>query len=436
MNKSRREFLTDSTKFVAAASLPAILPSLLPGSGPGDKIVIGLIGANSQGNWDLLQALKQSGVVCGAICDIDDAVLSKRSGEIEKIQGKKPVLYKNHRKLLDDKNIDAVIIGTPDHWHCLQMTDACAAGKDVYIEKPLANSIRETDLMVQAVRKYNRIVQVGQQQRSGDHFNSAMTFIKEGNLGSLRKIQLWANFNYGIGQSQVPDEPVPAGVDFDRWLGPAAQRPFNRARFHGSWRMFWDYGGGLMTDWGVHLVDIALWAKEVTNMPLAVSAAGGNFSYADHAHETFDTMNVLYQMPDYTMSWENTAGIQTGPYGRSYGIAFIGNNGTLVIDRGSWDLYPESEDGKPKIPTMTKQVGHDSHELHVKNWLDCIRSRTEPNCPVEKGRMAAIYCHLGNIALRSNSRLQWNDAGRNFGQDATANSLITPSYRSPWKLPS
>jgi predicted dehydrogenase len=442
MTRSRREFLADSTKLLAATGIAGLVPPT-SASAPAtaahrsaaDTIVLGLIGARGQGMADLRQALKQPGVRCGALCDVDDAVLAERRADVEKIQGKAPVTYKDFRRLLENKDIDAVIIGTPDHWHCYQMIAACEAGKDVYVEKPLANSIRECDLMVAAARKYNKVVQVGQQQRSGDHWQSAMQLIKSGGMGDLRKTLVWANFNYGAGQAKVPDSPVPPGVDFDMWLGPAPARSFNKARFHGSWRMFWDYGGGLMTDWGVHLMDMALWAKGITALPLSVAASGGNDDFPDRAHETFDTLSVTYQLPDHNITWEHTAGIETGPWGRNYGLAFVGNDATLVIDRSSWDLFPESSGGKFRVPALPRQIGTDSHEAHVRNWIDCLRSRKEPNCPIETGRLAAIYTHMGNIALRTKSRLIWDEGGKNFGSNAAANALLAPSYRRPWTLP-
>ncbi|MEP7230295.1 MAG: Gfo/Idh/MocA family oxidoreductase [Ginsengibacter sp.] len=439
MTKSRRQFLSDTSKIIAATGISVLAPTASSlGSGktsPGDKIVLGLIGARGQGMADLRQALKQPGVECGAICDVDDAVLLERSADIEKIQGKQPRQYKDFRKLLDNKDIDAVMIGTPDHWHCYILIAACQAGKDVYVEKPLANSIGECDLMVKAVRKYNKIVQVGQQQRSGDHWKAAMDLIKAGKIGQFRKTNVWANFNYGVGQPKVPDEPVPGGVDFNMWLGPAPQRSFNKARFHGSWRMFWDYGGGLITDWGVHLMDMALWAKDISAGPLSVVATGGNFAYPDHAHETFDTMNVSWQMRDHTISWANTAGIESGPWGRNYGLAFIGNDASIVIDRSSFDFIPEMQNGQYKVPALPRQTGYDSHEVHVKNWIDCLRSRKDPVCPIEVGRLAALYTHMGNIALRTNSKVEWNEAGKDFGNNKAANELLMPSYRKPWKLP-
>jgi predicted dehydrogenase len=431
---TRRKFVQQSSLILAAGILPASLRSstILQSN---DRLNIALIGCRNMGFGILEQALKQPNVHCAALCDIDDSVLQQRSADIEKKTGKKPAAYKDFRKVLDNKDIDAVIIGTPDHWHCYIMVAACAAGKDVYVEKPMANSIGECDIMVKAARKYNRIVQIGQQQRSGSHWQNAVQHIKDGKIGQLRKIQVWANFNYGVGQPKIADEPVPAGVDFDMWLGPAPQRSFNRARFHGSWRMFWDYGGGLLTDWGVHLMDIALWAKEVDYAPLSVSASGANFSHPDRAHETFDTMSVSYQMKDHVINWEHVAGAQNGPWNKSYGLAFIGNDATLIANRDGWETVSEKDNGKNRLTEVPKQPGGEHHQQHVQNWIESIRSRKDPICTVEKGRMAALYCHMGNIAVRSKSQLEWNEAKRNFGNNTAANKLLLPTYRAPWKLP-
>lgn len=440
MSITRRNFLANTTKLVASTGLigltgaPLVSAAASKKTAAADKIVVALIGCKGMGFGDLENALKQPGVECGAICDIDDEILARRSADIVKLQGKAPLQYKDYRKLMENKDIQAVIIGTPDHWHCLPFIAACQAGKDIYVEKPLANSIAECDLMVKAARKYNRVVQVGQQQRSGAHWKTAMEFMNAGKIGDLRKVNIWANFNYGIGQPKAPDEAVPPGVDFDMWLGPAPKRSFNKTRFHGSWRMFWDYGGGLVTDWGVHLIDMALWVKGITQLPLGVTATGGNFSFKDHAHETFDTMSVSYQMKDYTINWEHTAGVQTGPYGKAYGLAFVGNDATLVINREGWELFPETEDGSYKVPAMPKQNGGENHEPHMKNFIECIKTRKDPACTIENGRLVAVYAHMANIALRTNSRLEWDET-KSFGNNKAANALITPVYRTPWSLP-
>jgi predicted dehydrogenase len=436
---NRRKFLEQSTQLsVAAGAFAQSIETRATNhvrKSANEKIVIGVIGCNNMGNGIMNHALNQPNVECAAICDIDTNIGNKRADEVMRKQGKRPQLYGDFRKLLENKDIDAVIIATPDHWHCLPMVEACRAGKDVYVEKPLANSIGECNVMVKAARRYNRVVQVGQQQRSGEHWQSAMQFIHSGGIGTLRKVHSWANFNYAIGSRIVPDEPVPAHIDFNQWLGPAPLRTYNRTRHHGSWRFFWDYGGGLMTDWGAHLLDIALWAKNIKTPPLSVAASGGNFYSPDFAHEAFDTLSVMYQLPDYTISWEQTAGTQNGPYGRSYGLAFIGNDATLVIDRGGWELFPEIDKGGYKVPAIPKRSGKETHEEHVKNWLECIRTRKETNCPIENGRLVALYAHAGNIALRTNSRLEWNEAAQSFGKNEAANALITPTYRAPWEFP-
>lgn len=440
MITTRRKFLSSTTKFAAAAGLTSLATGIghagRKKKAASDKIIVGLIGARNMGYGDLSNAIGEPDVECAAICDIDNRVLDERIDDIYKKTGKKPARYKDFRKLLEDKDIDAVIIGTPDHWHCLTMVYACQAGKDVYVEKPMANSIEECNIMVKAARKYSRVVQVGQQQRSGPHWIKIRDMIREGKIGQLRKVQIWANFNYGIGQPVVPDSPVPDGVDFDMWLGPAPERSFNRARFHGSWRMFWDYGGGLMTDWGVHLIDMALWPDNISEPPVAAMASGGNFAYPDHAHETFDTMSVSWQMKNYAINWEHTAGTQNGPYGRLYGLAFIGNDATIVVDRSSWELFPEYTDGKPKVPAIPEQKTEgESHARHMRNFLDCIKTRNEPNCPVEIGRNVATYAHMANISLRSRTRVAWNFDHGNFGFNRAAQQYFAPEYRKPWELP-
>jgi len=187
----------------------------------------------------------------------------------------------------------------------------------------------------------------------------------------------------------------------------------------------------------VHLLDMALWAKDINTFPLSVSAAGGNFSFPTHDHETFDTMDVTYQLKDFTINWQHTAGVQQGPYGRAYGLAFVGNDATLVIDRDTWELFPmyDNESKKFKTDAVEKRTGTDSHEDHMIDFLACIKSRKDPACTIENGRLVALYAHMGNIALRTQSRLVWNEAANNFGDNAAANALITPVYRKPWVLP-
>lgn len=408
---------------------------------PSDRINVGLIGCRNQGFSVLREFLQTGAVNCLGICDIDQQILDDREGELIKGFQQRPKVYRDFRKLLEDKDIDAVIIGTPDHWHCLQTVYACQAGKDVYVEKPLANSIGECNIMVEAARKYSRIVQVGQQQRSSPVWRGAMDYIQSGDMGKLRKINMWANFDYGRGDLKQPDTSVPQGVDYDLWLGPAPERSFNPTRFHGNWRHFWDYGGGLMTDWGVHLIDMALWATEDTSEPGKVMAYGENLSFREYSRETYDTMSVIFPKEDYVINWQHAAGNQSGPYDMAYGVEFIGDKATVVADRSKWTVkVGNSKDKEQVIADATSYIRKSEWSdvgNHARNFLDCIKTQQKPACPIEAGRNVALYSHMGNIAARSGRQdLTWNSESQQFVGGGPANQLLMPTYRTSWRLPS
>jgi predicted dehydrogenase len=397
-----------------------------------DKIRVGLIGCRGMGWSNLSDFLINPDVDCIALCDIDQGILENRAKELTSIRNVKPQLFGDYRKMLEMRDIDAVIIGTPDHWHCLQMVDACQAGKDVYVEKPIANSIAECDAMVAAATKYNKVVQVGQQQRSGKLWHQMKEYIDTGKLGNIPMVEVWANFNYGALSLPVADSRVPDGVNFDMWLGPAPQRTFNQERFHGSWRMFWDYGGGLLTDWGVHLLDMALWGMNVKGMPNRVLASGGKFAYPQNAPETFDTLSVIYEFDNFIIKWNNVAGTETGPYNRNYGVAFKGTNGTLIANREGWEVIPEGN----RLEVMKASPDHQDHKDHVSNFINCMKNRDfNTACTIENGSLCAKYAHLGNISARVSSPLKYDNAKKRF-DNKDANKLIYPEYRKPWKFPS
>jgi predicted dehydrogenase len=397
-----------------------------------------LIGCKNQGFWDLKCHLEYKDTNCVALCDVDSKVLNDRAAEIKKTYNQEPKLYGDFRNMLEQKDIDAVIIGTPDHWHCLQLVYACQAGKDVYVEKPMANSIAECNIMVKASDYYNRIVQVGQQQRSGYVFQESMKMIKDGTIGKLRKVNIWGNFNYGTGTDIVADSAVPEGVDYNMWLGPAPLSPFNKSRFHGSWRHFWDYGGGLMSDWGVHLLDMGLWAKDLVEAPPQVLTYAANSSTEKKMRDTFDTMTVVYPKKDYVINWDMTAGVQQGPYQKLYGLAFIGEKATIVTDRGSYQVFPEWDDNTKAGKTEAKayKEGKESHAQHARNFIDCVKSRNTPVCSPELGRVAALHAHIPNIAARTGEPvLNWDDKNSRFTNSEKANTLVKPEYRAPWTFP-
>ncbi len=442
MTQRRRSFLRISSMALGAQvfspQIPQILKNRHPGIYPSDQVNIGLIGCRGRGFHVLTNHLKVPGVNCVALCDIDRNVLDSRLSDLAKAGWPKPEVYEDFRALLDRDDIDAVIIGSPDHWHCLHTIFALEAGKDVYVEKPLANSIRECLLMVAATRKHNRIVQVGQQQRSSEVWQGAIEFVKSGKLGQVRKVNIWGNFDYGLGPKRVPDTPIPSGVNYDLFLGPAPERPFNQARFHGSWRFFWDYGGGLMTDWGVHLIDMAMWVQDLTIPADRVVATGTRLPLLDRSRETFDLTTAVFEYPDFTIQWEHYAGRQTGPYDRHYGVAFVGENGTLIADRRSWFVTPEYESpsNTAKMDAVSPTQGSHGHELHPANFVDCLKTRKDPNCTIEMGAAVAINAHLANIALRTESyHLRWDQQAKKIKGNRRADRLVTPEYRKPWKIP-
>lgn len=434
----RRTFIRNAS--VAAAgigTLSTYASSVFEGS-PSDRLNIALIGVRNMGFGILERHLELPDIRCVALCDIDRPLLERRATEIETQYGQKPILYGDFRSLLENKEIDAVIIGTPDHWHCLQTVYACEAGKDVYVEKPMANSIAECDLMVKAAHKYNRIVQVGQQQRSGPEWQAVNRLVKEGAIGTLRKVNIWCNFNYGVGQPIQNDQPVPDGIDFDMWLGPAPKRSFNPARFHGSWRMFWDYGGGLLTDWGVHLIDMALWARDITAAPNVTLASGGNLSFKGNAHETYDTQSVIWQYDNLLVTWDHTAGTEKGPWDQNYGLAFIGDNATIVVNRSGYKLIPEWDNRGNQFRATGAEVKMkgENHAAHVINFVDSIRSGKTPACPPEIGRAAALAAHTANLCVRTGEyRLKWDAKQQRFSDSNLANTMLQPVYRKPWDLP-
>lgn len=314
------------------------------------------------------------------------------------------------------------------------MVAACQAGKDVYCEKPLGNSIEECNLMVKAARRYKTVVQVGQWQRSDPHWLDAVYYIRSGVLGKIRLVRVFSYQGWCPSIPVLPDEPVPQGVDYDMWLGPANKRPFNRNRFHFTFRWFWDYAGGLMTDWGVHLLDFALFGMDVT-APKSIMAMGGKYGYPDDACETPDTLQAIYEFDGFNILWDHAIGIDDGAYGRNHGLGFVGENGTLVIDRNGWEVIPEVVNGKARMEAVPLKKGAGNGlKNHVRNHLDCIVSRNvKTNASTEIGAHIAKFSQLGNIAYRSGLKLVWD--GEKFTNDKDANKYLVPAYRAPWKLP-
>lgn len=436
----RREFMKKSTLASLGMTLAPLWGrssnSLFGATAPSNQINVALIGCRNMGWSNLNTFLNYPNVNCVSLCDIDDEQLERRLKDIEKKGKTKPQqVCKDWRKVIDNKDVDAVIIGTPDHWHCLPTVFACQAGKDVYVEKPLANTIEECDLMVKAARKYNRVVQVGQWQRSDPHWDEAVNFIKSGNIGRVRTVKVWAYQDGKASLPIIPDSNPPAGVDYDMWLGPAPKRPFNTYRFHYNFRFFWDYAGGLMSDWGVHLLDYAL---EGMNAPLPkkIMAGGGKYAYPDDAMETPDTLMATYVYDHFNIIWDHACGINHGLYNRREGLAFFGENGTLILDRGGWEVKPVISNKKARMEAVPFKKGEGKGLYnHVGNFLDCIQTRNRPNADIAIGAKVAKMSHLANISCRLGRGVEWDDAQSCFIKDKQANQLAKAHYRAPWKLP-
>ncbi|WP_422860504.1 Gfo/Idh/MocA family protein [Flagellimonas sp. S174] len=420
-----------------------LLATLRKRVSPNDQIQVGLIGCKGMGFANLLSMLKISDVQVVALCDVDKNVLESRVDELKKANIKKPKLYGDYRKMLEDKDVDIVIIGTPDHWHCLQLTDTIMAGKDAYCEKPIANSVQECDVMLKHVKASDRMVQIGQWQRSQPHFKDAIDFVHSGKLGQIRLAKAWAYQGWMKPVTVVPDSTVPSGVDYDMWLGPAPKRAFNQNRFHFNFRWFWDYAGGLMTDWGVHLMDYALYGMKASR-PNSVMALGGKFAYPNDASETPDTLQTVFEFDQFSILWEHATGIDGGNYGRNHGIAFIGNMGTLVLDRDGWEVIPEKEFqgwGKEGIDRMEKiplkiSDGTNGLDLHTQNFIEAVKTRDSSvlNAPIQVGYDTTIVSHMGNVAYKTGNRIYWDEEKNKFTEE-NANQFLTATYHNGWKLP-
>ena len=437
--QNRRTFLAQATgaAFGAAMALAGTQNERILGAN--DRVVVGVIGYGEMGTENMASFLKHPGVEIGAVCDVYQPRLEKGVQDA----GGRAKAYKDFRQVLDDKDIDIVIIATPDNWHALLAVLACQAGKDVYVEKPISTTLEEGKSMVEAARKYKRVTQVGTWQRSGVHFRKAVQAVQDGILGNVRFARTWNYRNFSPdGFGNPPDsDPLP-GLDWDMWLGPAPKRPFNRNRcgIGNKWstfRYFWDYAGGWMTDWGIHLLDIVLWGMKADG-PRVIAAAGGKFSIKDN-RETPDTLQVTYEFPDFICTYEMREVNSNSMYGKDYGIEFHGTDGTLFLDRDGFTVFPEKWEFEPKpverTASMKMESVNDALYDHVTDFLACVKTRQRAVCDIEVGQRSSNTCFLANIAYRSKERLVWDAANQHLTQGSPqAQKLLSREYRAPWTL--
>jgi len=426
---TRRGFIRNAAAGAAGLSLARSTGPALGALGANEKVVLGFIGTGGQGAAHIHEFGRMKDVAIAAVCDVDPS----RREAAARAAGSSPKTFNNFRDVLDMKEVDAVLIATPGHWHAIPAIEACKAGKDVYCEKPMTHNVREGRLLVDAVKAHDRILQVGTQQRSSRHWINAVNRIKAGEIGKVHMVHVWnawsSNEMFGnIGNP--PDGDPPPGVDYDLWLGPAPKRPFNPLHFHGTHYFFWNYGGGMMIEWAVHLFDVVLWAMgpEIRS----VSAIGGKLAFND-ARETPDTATAAFECPGYTMVYTMRHDNGWRPHGyMDHGIEFFGQDRTLQINRNGFQIYRDEDRGTRK-PSY-EEKGDTPLWDHERNFIECVRSRKRPNADAQAGHESAIVGHLANISYRVGRRVNWDAKNETIINDPEACRLLRRTYREPWVL--
>ncbi|MHC1765744.1 MAG: Gfo/Idh/MocA family protein [Verrucomicrobiia bacterium] len=445
---TRRRFLQAGTLAAAGFSMARVL-------GANERIGIGIIGFGLMGRIHTRNFKDQQDAAVRAVCD----VYRPRMEAARELCGPGTVGHQDFRRLLDDKTIDAVVISTPDHWHALMTMMACAAGKDVYIEKPLTLFVQEGRWMMDVAKRTKRVVQVGVQNRSGPNFQRARAMIREGQLGKI--VSIGENFSRNLmpGFGNPPDQEPPSDLDWDLWLGPAPKRPYNPNRGIYHFRWIWDYAGGQMTNLGQHSLDLVHWITGVT-APKAVYSSGGRFHLKDNM-ETPDTQDTIIEYPEFNVVSQYREAT-AGRTGQGMGaVVFYGTRGLMPVGRTGFELMPDRKVNpmnamasilgghpaggpqKSADPGGTNQFwatpvkdatgdGASDYVRHARNFLDCIKSREQPICELASSHEVATVCHLANISLRTGRKIVWNASEEKVVEDPEANRMLTRPYREPW----
>ncbi len=431
-----------SRRNVLASASAAFTTSLFTGNvkGANDRVAVGFIGLGAMGSGNLGYSMQVPGLAPAALCDVYQPHLERAEAAARK-GGFQPKIVKDFRDIIADKSIDAVCISTPDHWHAYMTVEACKAGKDVYVEKPACTYVEEGQKMVQAARKYNRVVQAGTMQRSGGYFKKAAEIVKSGALGEITFCHTWqSGLTKKTGFGNPKDgEDMPLGLDWDMWQGPAPKHEFNANRWgvkaatFPTFRYFWDYAGGAMTDWGVHLID-PLHQCFNEEMPSVITAIGGKFYVTDNV-DTPDTLMATFLYPKWITTYESRTCNPMPLLGnQGAGTSIHGTEGTVIVNRrGCW-VTPSNP--KSSLQAQTWENDREMSAMNVphwKNWLECIRTRQKPTSEIETCVRSSSTCILANVAMRSKLRLDWDEKNWNVKQDE-AKPFIKAKYRAPWKL--
>ncbi len=393
-----------------------------------EKVTIAIMGVRGRGRALSSEFASLPDVNIAYLCDVDSRVFERATKIVEEKKGKRPQLIGDIRRALEDRTVDAVVIAAPDHWHGPATLVACSAGKDVYVEKPASHNLREGRLMVEAARQHKRIVQVGTQSRSRPSTQKAIEYVKSGKIGKVLMAKAWdVQLRENIGHRE--DSPVPEGVDYDTWLGPAPALPFNENRFHYKWHWHWNYGTGDIGNDGVHQIDIARWALGVDH-PSEVTGMGRKLFFDDD-QQTPDTMNLTFNYKDKVLLFEMRIWNPYGLEGQENGVAVYGTQGMMHIGRWEREWGYRVYDEKGKL--VFQEYG--SKDEHARNFIDCVRSRKKSNADIEIGHLSTLHAHLGNIVARTGRHLKFDGSTETIVGDADAGRLLGRQYRSHWAAP-
>ena len=425
---TRRNFLSRSARGAALGALAPVLATRRVWSA-NDRLGMAVIGLRGIGNSHLKRILARPDTDCLAVCDVDVEFQERAAATVMQATGRKPRVVSDFRHLLDDDAIDAMVIATPHHWHAPIAVRALRAGKDLYLEKPASHVFREGRVLADTAKKYGRIVQHGTQMRSSPVTARAGELLQAGVIGEVKMSKAW-NLQRHNHRAPVPDGPVPPGVDYDMWLGPAPKRPFNPNRFHSYWQWYRDYGNGDIGNDGSHDLDMAHFGLNPKGLPVRITAHGSRIDLKG-VREYPDNMMVAYQYPDdKVLLYEDRGWTPYGGYGFDSGNAFYGTEGFMIFSRrGYFQVYLGKKEEKG--PGMRGGIGK---EEHFANFLDCVRSRKQPNAPIELAHLSCALSHLGEVAYRTQRVLHFDPETETIRNDPEANALLTKEYREPWSV--
>ena len=435
---TRRQFLQQSSHAIAITTVASALGGVHAfGAETPAKIRLGIIGCGGiMGTHVAGLVARKEAVSIAWLCDIDPAQIEKKKAQMAGFQSAAAKTTSRFEDVAADRDVDAVIIATPHHWHAPIALQLMSEGKDVYIEKPISHVYNEGHAIIQASKKYGRVVQQGSQMRSSPVTAKAAKLLAEGIIGEVKIARAWTA-ELRTTMSPVPDSEPPAGVDYDRWLGPAPKRPFNAHRFHATWRMFRDYGNGEIGDDGIHDLDMAAWGLGVTTVPKQITARGGRMMLQNHDGDYPDNMNVTYEYPDgKLLIYENYPFTEYGLHGFDNGNVFYGTKGYMIFSRrGAFSVFfgPKNTPG----PTEGKEIrGEKGYAEHMADFLDAVRTRrTKTRAAAEIAHRSCVLVHLGEIAFRTRGRLDFDPVQEKFVDCDEANQMLTKVYRKPFELP-